>query len=77
MILPAGVELRIERELGSNALRIIAYKYKAVAAILIGYKNHRNKTVKCYPKKIVIRGAFSESDLPIECRIDEIPWEKR
>lgn len=77
MAMPVGVELRISGELGANALKIMAYRHGALVAILVGYKNHKAQTVRCYPKRIIVYGALSERDLPIECRLDEIPWERR
>lgn len=77
MAMPVGVELRISGELGANALKIAAYKHGMLVAVLVGYKNHRNGTIKCYPKRIVVYGALTDRDLPIECRLDEIPWERR
>lgn len=77
MPLPQGIELRIDRELDADTIKIAVYKYKMRSGFLIGYKNHKNKTVKCYPSKGLVAGTFGPRELPITRRIDEIPWERK
>ena len=72
-----GIKLYIEREIGVGTYILSAYKNGISAGLLIGYKNHRAGTVKCYPYKNILKGAFADGDLPIECRFDEIEWASR
>ena len=77
MPLPAGIELRIFRELDVNTLKISVYKNRMHVGFLLGYKNHKNKTVSCYPSKGLVAGTFGPRELPITRRIDELPWERK
>lgn len=77
MKLPNGTELYISCELGASQLKIAAYSYGMFAGWLIGYKNHREQTVKIFPFKNIVRGVFSQGDFPIKCSLHDLPWEKK
>ena len=77
MELPSGIKLYINRELGANAYKISVYKYGVFVGWLIGYINHRSRTIACYPFRRLERGTFRADELPVRCAVGDIPWERR
>lgn len=69
-----GAELYISCELDANTLKIAAYRHNMFVGWLTGYKNHRNKTVKIFPRSNICRGVFGNGDFPVECSLFDLPW---
>lgn len=73
--MPQGVKLYIVEELGPYKYKLSAYKNGMLVGLFTGYRNLRDRSVRCFPLARIVQGVFET--VVFTCYEDDLEWGSR
>ena len=73
--MPEGVKLYIEAEQGPYRYKLSAYKNGMLVGLFTGYRNLKDRSVRCFPLANITPGVFKS--VVFVCYEDDLEWISR